>query len=708
MEHLHNLYNQVYEHYRNSRFNDAFLSDTWRQTLKNRGNLYSFETMMEMHAPGNPVNKWVDDLTYLIDATVVDPGDAVQARILEHGESDFGSPRKDISYRGKKYSSDFIHQTVHAAKIIHALDERGIVEPIVMEIGGGLGGVAAILRNYYGDKLTLYCVDIPETLVCQEWYLRALFPEVGTSHKGTDAEVDFEKRGINFINAYTVESQDFYFDVAINIDSMQEMDKEVVEIYLKFIERNIASGGVFYFQNQFGHSSSPFEEPSEYSLDEYWTVRRAEIGLQMESAAETEQARFIFYRTKEKENPETRRLVLRSIWNGLISGRIGRSPELIGKLAALPGIHTPESAVPAIATLLAAAGVKLQAGEISPLREDLFLSRDCFVDTFNTEPVLTAGNKSFTQSHTEAVWAAQSELLQLMARAGEEPRPFPAAAVKAQVEDLCRRQLLGLEETARSEYWSAQIGCMLFALGQRETARELILACASNSHNVYWLVRFASLLTRFGLAGDSRDLLVRISKSGTIDFHLLAKCVELEFLNNKGQSGFPLSELKKAAGDDPGKLATLARVSAYVAAFPLAESLCGRTVEAAPGQGAQSMYSIAQVAALRKGDSAAAGFIGRLVELCQPDHDSADSMVAYGGLLLAAGKTAEGLTLISDRLEGHPSNYYLLAKAGMILQAEGQGDLADRCLSQSTSTSLRGSSTRRTRTSKKRRPPSRT
>ena len=48
--------------------------------------------------------------------------------------------------------------------------------------------------------------------------------------------------GLNFINANTYATQDFEFDIAVNIVSMCEMNKNTTSNYVKFIEKNISLG----------------------------------------------------------------------------------------------------------------------------------------------------------------------------------------------------------------------------------------------------------------------------------------------------------------------------------------------------------------------------------------------------------------------------------------------------------------------------------
>ena len=76
----------------------------------------------------------------------------------------------------------------------------------------------------------------------------------------------------------------------------------------------------FLFQNRFGQSTNCVTEPSEYSFETNWKIEVAEIMNPFDICDEGEQLRLVLRRTTERENLDSRRLVLRTIWNGFISG----------------------------------------------------------------------------------------------------------------------------------------------------------------------------------------------------------------------------------------------------------------------------------------------------------------------------------------------------------------------------------------------------
>ena len=682
---LRTLYEEVVSHYHRCLVNTASLSDTWVQTLKHRGMLYSFQDLLQMLAPGNKVNFWIDDLHYLIDFTAVDAQDPVIQRLLALGESDFGSPRKDLSTRQGVFSSSFLHHVIYAAKIIHAIEAQAIREPNVLEIGGGLGGVTSLLRNYFGDRLTLYLVDIPETLLIQEWYLRACFPEAATSYKATPTPVICERGALYFINAYGLESQAISFDVAINIDSMQEMTKATIEGYLQYIQRNISVGGLFYFQNHFGHSTASIAEPSEYPLDAHWTLRTAELAYQIECCAESEQARWILVRTAEPEDVETRTVILRLLWNGFVSGQLANSNAVVGELAQLPRRYAPADAIPAIERVLRAHEVALPHEWLDHLRQRLYFSADPFLSSFKTTVVPTREPKSLAQRHMEAIWCTQSAVLQLMRRVAEEDAAWSSERIERALQTLCGEHVLSLNDTEASEYWTAYVACLLMVLHEQDSAAALLRTCARQSSNPFWLIRFAYLFSRFQYVEDARRLLSRFAERDGLDYYLALKWTELQQLGgNATEAQERLRMLSAECGEDLPRTITLANTALRVGAFDVARAACHQLWTHDP---LSRMKHLLKILNTTSSSTTLQGemhtFVRTLIADEIPESDRGEDAVTYGALLLKLGEREQGAAVLRQTLRDHAMDYYRLAHVGKLLQEARFDALADECLERS-------------------------
>ena len=679
---LRGLYEEVCAHYQRCALDGVSLSDTWVQTLKHRGLHFTFEDMVRMLAPGNKVNFWIDDLHYLIDPTVIDGRDPVVGRILEHGESDFGAPRKDLVMGGKSFSSNFLHYVGYAARIAHAIEERGIEHPAILELGGGLGGLAYALRAYFGEGATLYLVDIPETLMLQEWYLRACFPEAATAFKATTEPVVFQRGGINFLNAYTLDSQPVGFDVVINTDSMQEMTIDTVQRYVDYFQKHISPRGFFYFQNHYGHSESSVPEPSEYPFDAHWTLRSVELASQADCCAESEQARFILFRTGEREDVETRRILLRFLWNGLITGQLVNSPTLMQDLASLPRTESSGSVVPAIGRLLKRHGLMVSQELLESLRTSIYAAHEPFITLFNPERVPSLDSKGFTQSHTVAVWRTQAGVLRLMHQAAGDPKAWSVGRLTNRLTAVCREHLISLEGTEASEYWSAYVASLLFVLSHRESATALLSACAGRSSNPFWLIRFACLLSRFHATSVSQDVMRKLLRYEPLDDYVALKYAEL--LWQYGDPAEAHRRLRALAVEDEWDLPraiTLAKVALRTEALDLALDVCDQIWQRAQESRLWTLLRIVNAVPSCVAQEPVRRRLQGWLD-AERSRRGGPSSVAAGGMLLALGKREEGLDVMQRAIEGS-ADYYEVASVGKLLQAAQCDDAAEACLQRS-------------------------
>ncbi|MBI3553535.1 MAG: putative sugar O-methyltransferase [Elusimicrobia bacterium] len=643
------LYDEVRAHYASCGSPTEAISDTWTKALEQKGRVYPPATMLRMLELGNRVNLWIDDFNYLIDATALEPMDAVTRRLLKIGESDFGHPRRDLRLGGRTYSSNFIHTVIYAAKIIAAAAERGIERPRVLEIGGGLGVLAYLLRSYYGKRLTYYAADLPETLMIQEWYLRSCFPEAATSYKGTANLFIPAESGLNFVNAYRLQSQDFTFDVAINIDSMQEMDKKTSAAYIRYIERNISDQGFFFFQNHYGHTAEPTAEPSEYPLDARWTLRSMELSPQVETCAGAEQARIIYDRTQRAEDAASRRLILRLLWNGFMSNRLLNDEALVGELAALPKKHAPAETASAAEAILRRRGAFLPKGFCAALIRSPYFPHRSYADLISS--ARPKRGLDFKQSHVRTLWSAQSELIRLMRSGARRVGPL----------------LGGLKDTPRSEFWSTYFASMLAALGQTKRAAALAGAAAARSQNPFWLARFAHILERCGSFEAVRALVKRLAAK-ELDFFLDMKTAELEHgcgLAKKARQR--LLARRGEARADAARAACLARTAARLGHDDIAEDACA-------GADAALLLDVLRLSPA----GSTKGFVSRLAVKAKGTEP------ALGFLALALGAPGARRDLETARLRfSRARDYFRLAQMGSLYQRAGLHREADACLRES-------------------------
>ena len=110
---------------------------------------------------------------------------------------------------------------------------KGVKSPVVLEIGGGFGGLGYHLMKQ--NPFVCYSdVDLPEMLLISRVCLKS----------------NFDDKDIGFIPNDKMDSiPSGSVDVVVNCHSLSEMNKETVDYYCKHISRICKSDGYFYSVN---------------------------------------------------------------------------------------------------------------------------------------------------------------------------------------------------------------------------------------------------------------------------------------------------------------------------------------------------------------------------------------------------------------------------------------------------------------------------
>ena len=109
----------------------------------------------------------------------------------------------------------------------------------ICEIGPGVGLLSYFLNSFNMKNVTL--VDLPEMNAIQAFYLSQALPEAEITLYGE--ELSFESETIKILpDFYFLSNVNASFDIIINQDSMPEINKEVVNLYL----HKIAQVATFY------------------------------------------------------------------------------------------------------------------------------------------------------------------------------------------------------------------------------------------------------------------------------------------------------------------------------------------------------------------------------------------------------------------------------------------------------------------------------
>ena len=246
----------------NSNYKES-LSDTWKKTLSNRKNFFSISEFKTMRSPGNVVTSRFLDTTYSLHTDFFLNKNKFLSDILKLKEPEYGKPYKDISLDGKSFSSVYLKEAKYASIIIENILQNKINKPIVLEIGAGIGLLSLILKRYFKDKIKIILIDVPEILSLQKIFLKNIFFD---NYTFSNKILNNSQSDFTFLSHLDYQKKPFKFDIAINFDSMNLIDKKNVNEYFGFIQNNISQNGLFIFSNRHGVSSKSYRNIHDYPL----------------------------------------------------------------------------------------------------------------------------------------------------------------------------------------------------------------------------------------------------------------------------------------------------------------------------------------------------------------------------------------------------------------------------------------------------------
>jgi putative sugar O-methyltransferase len=189
-------------------------------------------------------------------------------------DSCFSIPSSLFPWKGRQISTIFFWHLYHYLSITKWLCPR---PSTILEIGGGYGALARLFKLEHTD-IQYTIVDIPESLLFSEIFLRKNFPNCKTRFVDNQNET-FDEKEYDFIFipihlSNTIMNKSF--DVAVNTASLQEMPDRTVDYWMNFIQNDNISA--FYSVNYFLNSIKTYEPDPENSnflcpkLDPYWTI----------------------------------------------------------------------------------------------------------------------------------------------------------------------------------------------------------------------------------------------------------------------------------------------------------------------------------------------------------------------------------------------------------------------------------------------------
>ena len=136
----------------------------------------------------------------------------------------------------------------------------------IIEVGGGFGRLIEFLVLATDAKIKYVNVDaVPVSLMYSYQYLSQAFPEktvrILAGYASVDDDCDFLVVPAWHLHKLAGSS----FDMGVNIESMQEMNQELVDHYLNFFDRSVKGGGLIYLVN-----AREYKFKGDWNIPENW------------------------------------------------------------------------------------------------------------------------------------------------------------------------------------------------------------------------------------------------------------------------------------------------------------------------------------------------------------------------------------------------------------------------------------------------------
>ena len=127
----------------------------------------------------------------------------------------------------------------------------------VLEVGGGYGRLAEAMFNVFGRSVQYVLVDaVPASLYYAPKYLCTAVPDarVGSYYDSEGEGFEIGRYDIAIVPAWHFERLNtLRYDICVNIESMQEMNQNHVDYYLKLFDAVATENAAIYLSNAHGY-----------------------------------------------------------------------------------------------------------------------------------------------------------------------------------------------------------------------------------------------------------------------------------------------------------------------------------------------------------------------------------------------------------------------------------------------------------------------
>lgn len=164
----------------------------------------------------------------------------VLRNILQNVEdSEVGNPIS-FTVEGKRYTENILNQITAWGLLCESVDTSRIRS--VLEIGGGYGAFAEIFGKLKKGELDYFVgIDIPPVLYVATQYLKAVFPGRVLDYSDLNNREELHLKDLHgkfvMLPPWCLSRLKFTFDLFWSIGAFQEMEKPVVDNYLKQVSK---------------------------------------------------------------------------------------------------------------------------------------------------------------------------------------------------------------------------------------------------------------------------------------------------------------------------------------------------------------------------------------------------------------------------------------------------------------------------------------
>lgn len=199
--------------------------------------------------------------------------------------SSFGHPQDGFEVYGKKYSINFLNYYQRYCFVQKNMIFKG--DEVIVELGSGAGTQVEVLKKLY-PGLTIICLDLPAQIyLCEAYLTQVLGRDAVVGTEVTLAWQDLSKlekgRVYCFGNWQLPMFKDFKYDLFWNAASFGEMEPEVVQNYLRYVQGN--AHWIYLLQARHGKETEGRTHVEKQIAFEFYNELLSGYGLKQERDA---------------------------------------------------------------------------------------------------------------------------------------------------------------------------------------------------------------------------------------------------------------------------------------------------------------------------------------------------------------------------------------------------------------------------------------